>query len=219
MLRFLVAVPALLLLAACTTTPQTTAGLGREVPLQAKSDDLAGNTLVYRAPNVDARKYRGIYIAPATVYEGKDAEWGGTDLATRHRIAAFLTSEFRRVLRAHGRNVLAAPTASSVTLQLTLAGITSTRGVAATALKLTPVGLGITLAKSATDLPASFTGSITVSGKLTDSRTHAVLAGFVSRESPTAIDPRTIGGTEETAKLAATKGAESFAAGLDRATR
>jgi hypothetical protein len=106
-----------------------------------------------------------------------------------------------------------------VTLQLTLAGITSTRGVAATALKLTPVGLGMTLAKSAADLPATFTGSITVSGKLTDSRTHAILAGFVSRESPTAIDPRTIAGTEETARLAATKGAEAFAAGIDQATR
>jgi hypothetical protein len=218
-MRFLLVVPALLLLAACNTKPQTTAGLGNEVQLQTASDDLAGKTLVYRAPNIDARKYRGIYIAPARVYDGKDADWGGTDIATRNRVAAFLTSEFRRVLRAHGRHVLNAPTASSVTLQLTLAGITSTRGVAATALKLTPVGLGLTLAKSAADLPASFTGSITVSGKLTDSRTHAILAGFVSRESPTAIDPRTISGTEETARLAATKGAESFAAGLDQATR
>jgi hypothetical protein len=216
--RFLLVFPALLLLAGCSTTPQTAAGLDREVPLQAKSDDLAGKTLVYRAPDVNPRKYRGIYVAPANLYAGADADWGDTDIATRKRIAAFLTSEFRRVLRAHGRHVLDAPTASSVTLQLTLAGITSTRGVAATALKFTPVGLGMTLAKSAADLPATFTGSITVSGKLTDSRTHAVLAGFVSRESPTAIDPRTIAGTEKTARLAATKGAESFAAGLDQAT-
>ncbi len=218
-MRFLLVVPAILLLAACNTKPETTAGLGQEVPLQAMRGDLAGNTLVYRAPNVDAHKYRGIYIAPANVYEGRDADWGGTDIATRRRVAAFLTSEFRRVLRAHGRTVLDAPTASSVTLQLTLAGITSTRGVAATALKLTPVGLGMTLAKSAADLPATFTGSITVSGKLMASRTHTILAGFVSRESPTAIDPRTISGTEATARLAATKGAESFAAGLDQATR
>jgi hypothetical protein len=219
MMRFLLAVSALLLLAACNTKPQTTAGLGAEMPLHAKSDDLAGNTLVYRAPHINPRKYRGIYVAPAKVYEGSDADWGGTDIATRDRVAAFLTSEFRRVLRAHGRKVLSAPTASSVTLQLTLAGITATRGVAATALKFTPVGLGMTLAKSATDLPATFTGSITVSGKLTDSKTHAILAGFVSRESPTAIDPRTIAGTEETARLAATKGAQAFAAGLDQATR
>ncbi|HZQ00332.1 MAG TPA: DUF3313 domain-containing protein [Reyranella sp.] len=218
-MRSLIVIPALLLLAACNTRPATTAGLGKEVPLQARAGDVGGDTLVYRAPNVDARKYRGIYVAPADIYTGNDADWGGTDMATRQRVAAFLTGEFRRVLRAHGRMVLDAPTASSVTLQLTLAGITSTRGVAATALKLTPVGLGITLAKSAADLPASFTGSITVSGKLLDSGTHAILAGFVSRESPTAIDPRTIGGTEETARLAATKGAESFADGLDKATR
>ena len=216
MRRYLV-IAVLVLLAACSQQPKTTAGLGQEMPLQAKPGDLSGNTLVYRAPDLDPRKYRGLYIAPVGVYDGTDTEWGGTDMATRQRVAARLGTEVQRALRAKGAIVLATPAPGSVTVELTLAGITSTHGVAANALKVTPIGFGLTLMKSAAGLPASFTGSITVAGKLLDSRTHEVLAGFVSKESPTALDPRTLGGTEETAMLAATKAADDFAAAVARA--
>lgn len=212
-------IAALALLAACSREPKTTAGLSQQMPLQPQQGDIAGNTLVYRAPDLDVRKYRGIYIAPAVVYDGADTEWGGTDMALRQRVAAKLTSEVQRVLREHGAQVLGAPAPGSVTLDLTLAGISATHGVAANALKVTPIGFGLTLMKSAAGLPATFTGSITVAGKIIDSRTQEVLAGFVSKESPTALDPRTLGGTEDTAMLAATKAADDFAAAVIQAKK
>lgn len=216
-MRRLLIVATALLLAACSRQPQTTAGLAQEMPLQAKPGSLADNTLIYRSPNLDVSKYNGIYILPAVVYDGTDTEWADTDLATRLRVAAKLTSEVQRVLRARGVRVVATPMPGTVTLQLTLAGIAATHGVAANAIKLTPIGFGLTLMKSAADLPATFTGSITVAGKLTDSRTKVLLAGFVTKESPTAIDPRTLGGTEATAMLAATKAANDFADAVVRA--
>lgn len=212
-----IVVAMLLVLAACSHQPATTAGLTQDMPLQAKPGDLSGNTLVYRAPDLDPSKYHGIYIAPTTVYDGADAEWGGADTAMRQQVATRLGSDVQHALRARGVMVLASPAPGSVTLELTLAGITATRGVAANVLKVTPIGFGLTLMKSAAGLPASFTGSITVAGKLLDSQTQKVLAGFVSKESPTALDPRTLGGTEETAMLAAAKAAEDFAAAVVRA--
>jgi hypothetical protein len=91
--------------------------------------------------------------------------------------------------------------------------------VAANAIKLTPVGLGMSVIKSAAGLPATLTGSITVGGKFTDGASGTLLGGFVSRQSPTAIDPRTLGGTESTALLAATTAASGFADALDRMQR
>ena len=215
-MRRFIAIVLLLGLGACGTHPETTAGLGRDMPLKPMEDNLAGNTLVYRAPGVDASHYRGLYIAPTIVYTG-ETDWGGTDAATRRRIADRLTSEFKRALRDKGRLVLDRPTANSATLQRTLGGVTSTHGVAANALKLSPVGFGMTVVKSAAGLPAAFTGSITVAGEIKESKTGKLLGGFVSRESPTALDPRTLRGTEQTAMLAATKSAEDFAAGIVRA--
>lgn len=212
-LRLVTALAACVLLAACATKPQTTAGLTDQMPLAPAANDVTGGTLVYRAPNVDAdlHKFRGLYVAPAALYEGADAEWGSADLAMRQRVAAQLTTELRRALRAAGVHVLTAPAPGGVTLQMTLAGITDTHGVAANVIKLTPVGLGLTLVKSAAGLPATFTGSITVAGKVTATDGGALLGGFVSRLSPTALDPRTLSGTEETAMLAATKAADNFA--------
>lgn len=207
---------AALLLAACTTEPKTTAGLGAQMPLKPAPGSVLATPLVYRAPDIDMRKYRGIYVAPATVYDGADATWGGTEAAERQRVADALTSDVRRALREHGRRLADAPSPGIVALQLQLAGITATYGIAANALKLTPVGAGMTLLKSAAGLPATLTGGITVAGKLTDAETGAVLGGFVTTESPLALDPRSLGGTEQTALLAATKSAEDFAEALDR---
>jgi len=215
-MRYVPMIAACLVLAACSTAPKTTAGLADQMPLKPAENDAFSGTLTYRSPDVDVHAYRGIYVLPAKVYDGADAEWGETDPATRQRIADKLTAEYQRALRQHGRNVLAQAVPGSVTLELTLAGVTSTNAVAANAIKLTPVGMGLTLVKSAAGLPASFTGSITVAGKLTDSRTGAVVAGFMVRESPTAIDPRSLGGTEDTAMLAVSKSAESFADVVDR---
>jgi Protein of unknown function (DUF3313) len=216
-MRFVRLASVCLLLAACSNEPKVTAGLGAEMPLKPADGDLIGGTLVYRAPDIDPRAYRGIYVAPAAIYDGTDAEWGGMDSAARQRVAARLTREAVRALRASGRQVLGAPTANSVTFQMTLASIASTHGVAANVLKVTPIGLGLTLAKSAAGLPASFTGSITVAGKLTESSSGKPLAGFVAKVSPVALDPRTLGGTEDTAMLAAEKGADEFSAAVSKA--
>lgn len=216
-MRFVPVFTACLLLAACSTQPKVTAGVGDEMALKPSGNDLTGGTLVYRAPDLDPRKYHGIFVPDAAVYDGADAEWGGTDVTTRQRVAAKLTEETRLRLKASGRRVLSAPDQRSVTLKLTLASIDATHGVAANLIKLTPIGLGVTMAKSAAGLPASFTGSITVAGKLTESATDKPLAGFVTKLSPTALDPRTLGGTEATALLAAEKGADDFAEAVGRA--
>jgi hypothetical protein len=90
----------MLLLAACTTKPQTTAGLSEQMPLHPARNDLFGGTLVYRARDVNLRSYHAIYIPPATVYDGTDADWGGTSVQTRQRVADALTADFRQALQA-----------------------------------------------------------------------------------------------------------------------
>jgi hypothetical protein len=205
-----------LLLAACASAPTAPNAIIGEMPSKPVATDNSGGALVYRSPDLDPAKYHGIFIPAAKVYAGSDAEWGDTDVAARQRVADKLTAEFRRTLRQRGRHVLSAPAPRSVTLELTLGGISATYGAAANVIKLTPAGMAITLIKSAAGAPASFTGSIVIGGRLTDTETGAVLAGFVATVSPVALDPRTLGGTEDTAMLAATKGADDFAAAVDR---
>jgi hypothetical protein len=80
---------------------------------------------------------------------------------------------------------------------LILAGVSNTHPVASLT-RLTPIGAGITVLKSAAGLPAAFVGSITGAGKLTDGE-GKVFGGFATKESPLAYDLRSSLGTTMTA--------------------
>lgn len=212
---------AALALAACSTKPEAPPGVTGNMPLTPAQNtdglfpnDAASNTLVYRAPDLDVTRYHGFLVLPTIVYQGTDTDWGDTTQEARQQIALDLTAAFRKVLRQH-RRVVDRPGPGVVVLQLTLAGIAGTHPVASLT-RLTPVGLGMTLVNSAAGMPAAFTGSITVAGKLTDGGTNAILGGFVSKVSPPAFDIRSAGGTMSTAELAVTKAADDFGTAIEK---
>ncbi|MBN8897735.1 MAG: hypothetical protein BGO51_24120 [Rhodospirillales bacterium 69-11] len=189
------------------------------MPLHPATADSAfgadGNTLVFRANDADFSQYRAIAVLPTKVYDGADTDWGGTSPQERAELAQQVTTDFAQALRKAG-HLAARPGPRVLALQLTLAGISATHS-AASLTRLTPVGLGMSLVRTAEGAPAAFTGSITLAGKLTDGRTGAVLGGFLTRESPAAFDLRSSAGTMTTASLAAAKAADDFARAVDRA--
>lgn len=208
-------------LAGCSTKPEVPPSVTGQMPLKPAQnagglfpEDAGSNTLVYRAPDLDVSRYHGFVVLPAIVYDGPDADWGSATPDDRAKVAQELTAEFTRVLRQH-RRVADKPGPGLVVLQLTLAGMTSTHPVASLT-RLTPVGLGMTVVNSAAGLPAAFTGSITIAGKLTDGGSGAVLGGFASKVSPAAFDIRSSAGTMTTASLAASKAADEFGRAIDR---
>jgi hypothetical protein len=216
MKKFHLAVLCFAALTACSTPPKTTAGLATAIPLQPiapaspVASDFDSNALVYRAPDLKFSEYHGIYVKPATIYAGSDADFGKIDAADKQAVAAYLTSAFIKAMERHHLHVVTAPGPHSVTLSLILAGVTDTHPVASLT-RLTPIGAGITVLKSAAGLPAAFVGSITAAGELTDGK-GKVLGGFVTKESPLAYDLRSSLGTDKSAELAADRAAGDFAA-------
>ncbi len=208
-------------LAACAAKPEAPPGVIGQLPLTPAQNtdglfpnDAGSNTLVYRSPSLDVAQYHGFVVLPTVVYQGTDTDWGDATPADRATVASELTGAFARTLRQH-RRVVAQPGPGIVVLQLTLAGMSSTHPVGSL-VRLTPVGLGMTLVKSAAGLPAAFTGSITIAGTLTDGATGAVLGGFVSKVSPAAFDIRSSAGTMATADLAVTKAADDFGRAIEK---
>jgi Protein of unknown function (DUF3313) len=163
----------------------------------------------YRAPNLDRSKYHGIYIEPATLYTGPDADFGDTSLEDRQQIASMLTAEMQRVL-APAFNTVNAPAPGIVRIHLTLVGINESKPLLSTALRLTPVGLAMSAAHTARDKPAAFTGSINMAAVAYDAETGQVLAAWQGVFSPPAID-LTSGATPlRAAQLSTTRAAEAF---------
>jgi hypothetical protein len=201
-----------LVLAGCAgQTPKTTGGL--DLPLQPSQYP---GTLVYRAPDVQSGKYKSIFVDNADIYRAADADFGGASEEDKVRLAEKLSTEFKNALTKHHYTLVTQAGEGVVRLHLILAGIKESKPVAATVLRLTPLGLGASAAKTVSGGSSALVGSVTVSGELFDAKSGEALAGFVATESPIALD-LTSGLTKlRAAELGIERGSEEFAVALDR---
>ena len=201
-----------LVLAGCAgQTPKTTGGL--DLPLQPSQYP---GTLVYHAPDIVPGKYKSIFVDNADIYRSADADFGGASEEDKARLAEKLSTEFKSALSKHKYTLVSQSGPAVVRLHLILAGIKESKPVAATALRLTPLGLGASAAKTVSGGSSALVGSVTVSGELLDAESGQALAGFVATESPIALDLTSGLGKLRAAELGIERGSEDFAAALDR---
>jgi len=213
----LVAAASLTLLTACNRGQPNQTVAQQVVPDGAQLQQVGDGTYVYRTPNIEVGKYHGIYVAPTIIYNGPDAVFDGVTQQDVQDLAQLATTDFRREL-ATKYVVLDQPTANSITLQLTLAGITRSRPGMDAASKLSPVGLFASVARGAAGKPSAFVGSATLAGEITASATGEVLGGFVAKRSPQSFDIDAALSTQDAAAAAINRGAADFRAALDRVT-
>jgi len=163
----------------------------------------------YEAPTFDRTRYHGLLIEPTTIYHGADADFGQVSEAEREKIAAMLTSEFKRVLR-EKFTVVNEPGPGIVRIVITLIGVHQSSPVFATALRLTPVGLAVSGAKTVKGGAAPFTGNINVAGLAYDGQSGQVLVAVQAVISPAAIDVTSGLTSLRAAELSSTRAAEAF---------
>jgi hypothetical protein len=212
-LRLAICCGVLVLTGCSSQSPKTTGGLGN-LPLEPSQYP---GTLVYRAPDIQSGKYKSIFVDAADIYRAADADFGGASEEDKARLAEKLTSEFKSALAKHHYTLVSQSGQGVVRLHLILAGIKESKPVAATALRLTPLGLGMSAAKSVSGHDNSaLVGSVTVSGELLDAESGEALAGFVATESPIALDISSGFGKLRAAELGIERGSEEFAVALDR---
>ena len=201
----------LVLVGCASHTPKTTGGL--DLPLQPSQYP---GTLVYRAPDIQSGKYKSIFVDNADIYRAADADFGGASEEDKARLVEKLSTEFKNALTKHKYPLVSQSGPGVVRLHLILAGLKESKPVAATALRLTPLGLGASAAKTVTGGSSALVGSVTVSGELLDAQSGEALAGFVATESPIALDLTSGLGKLRAAELGIERGSEDFAAALDR---
>ncbi len=204
-----------LMVAGCSSQePRTSAGLDESVPLNRSRDP---GTLVYRSPTLQTEKYRFMLIENAEVYTGKDADFGKTSEADKKRLADKVTEDFTAALTKRHYPLTSQPGPGVVRLRLKLTGVQSSKSVASTALRFTPLGLGMSAAKEAEGKSAAFVGSVTIAGEMIDAQSGEVLGAFVATESPIALDVTSGLGSLRAAELGIERGADNFADAMDRA--
>jgi hypothetical protein len=170
-------------------------------------------TLVYRAPNVDARRYTRFIVDPVDIYRGADAQFGDLSEQDKQQMAQFMRSEFVRIL---GNRNASASGANVARLHLTLAGLENNVPGVATVAHVAPAGLVLNVINSATDRPGSFTGSTTIAGEVLDSESNRIIVSFVQKRYPDAMDIGATLSSRDAQRAAITEAAEGFRKRLDQ---
>ena len=198
------AVLALAVAACASATPTAPSSIPDAANMQ-RSPNVSGR-LSWVKEGVDFRKYTSIMIAPVTIYDGADTDWGNTSPADRTEIANHLETAYSRAI-AQNMRVVNRPGANTLLLRMQLVGVESNLPVASTASRVIPVGLVANLVNQAAGQPGTFTGSVTTAFTLYDSTTNTLLAASVDKKFPQAFNITATFSTRAAAEAAIDQGA------------
>jgi hypothetical protein len=160
-----------------------------QVPMssQMQPSEFNPQVMTYRNPDVDIRQYKKVMLMPVDIYTGPDASFKGVSGAEQQELASYLYSVTLNGLQQKGL-LTTQPGPGVATLKLILAGAEKTRPVASTVTHALPVGLALNLGKGAMGKEGSFMGTATVGGDFTDSTNGALVASFLTKQAPNAMD-------------------------------
>ena len=183
---------------------------------EMRPSDFNPAVMVYRNPDVDIRQYTRVMLTPVEIYKGEDASFKDATPQEQQDLANYLYSTVTKTLNEKGL-LAAGPGPGVATLKLILAGVEKTRPVASTVTHVLPIGLALNLGKGALGKNGSFMGTATVGCELTDATTGTLIATFLAKEAPNAMDLPVVISTWDASKKAMDKVAAEIANRVEQA--
>lgn len=178
------------------TTPNTPAAIP-QASAMAPSETVGGR-LSWVKPDTDFHKYTSIMIAPVSIYDGTDTDWGNTSAADRTEIANYLEQTYTKAI-GQSIHIVHAPGPRTLLLHMQLVGVESNVPGLSTVTRIVPAGLVLSIAKQASSSPGSFSGSVTYTLTLYNSTSNTLPAAAVNKKFPDALN---IGATLSTVRAA-----------------
>jgi hypothetical protein len=201
------------LMAGCSSKPPAYSGVQESSQMQPT--EWNPQVMTYRNPNVDIVQYKKVMLLPVEIYTGPDAEFEGVSPEDQQEMAGYLYSAVEKVLQEKGL-LTTRPGPGVARLKLVLAGLQKTRPVASTVTHALPIGLALNLGKGAMGKNGSFMGTATVGGEFTDSTNGTLVASFLAKENPNAMDIPKVVSTWDASKKAIDKVAEQIGDRLEK---
>jgi len=207
-----------LLMAGCSSSPKSEKYSGVPESEQLRPDVRFPHSLVYIKEGANFGQYSRFIIDPAEIYRGSDASWhkGKVTEQNKQELAQFARAEFVRAL-GKKYSVVNQPGPGVLRIKLTLADVELTTSTLAVVSHFSPVGMGMNLLGTGAGMQGSFMGSVTISGELRDAQSDTVLAAFLTKQTPLAVDVSKTVGKLAAARSGVTETADKLSAALDRA--
>ena len=202
--KFVLAALTFALAACANTTPTPMAGVAEASNMQASS--AVTGRISWVKPGTDFKKYTSVMIAPVSIYDGTDTDWGNTSPSDRTEIANYLQATYSKAIGQTLR-IVNRPGPNTLLLKMELVGVQSNVPVAATVSRVYPAGLVANIFNQSTDKPGTFSGSVTYALSLFDSTSNTLLAAAINKKFPEALDVTSTFSTNAAAKAGIDQGA------------
>lgn len=177
----------LILFFGCATKGVQTGGtdLPYSSKLQQHPEDV--KALLYRNPERPKTNYTKFIIEPVQIYQGEDNGFGKLPKEDIQMMADFIPKEMTRVI-GEKYQIVEKPGPDTMRIKLILVGLEKTNTVMRSLTYGNPMGLVGNLASGAAGKEGVYMGSITLAGEFEDSQTGTVIAAFMGKIHPFALD-------------------------------
>lgn len=175
------------------------------------NDDSRGDRMpyAYQAPDVDWKRYSRVMLDPVGVYAGPDGQFEKISEQDKRMLADYMGEQFREAL-AHRYWFSPGPGPETLRVRLTLTGAKPTTKVIGTVMKVDLAGGPYNAVQAARGREGAFIGSVSYSVEIFDTHTNKLLAAYVEKQYPNAMNFKASLGSLDAAKAGIRKGAEEL---------
>lgn len=163
---------------------------------------------------VDWTRYRAALIEPVSIYRGPDAQFEDVPEQDKRMLADYMQQEFGNAI---GQRWQRATTAESDSLRvrITLTGAKPSKRVLGTLMKVDIGGGSYNAVQAARGKEGAFSGSVSYAVEIFDAQSNRLLAAYVEKQYPSAMNIKASLGAYDAAKAGIRKGAEQLVKGME----
>jgi len=202
------------ILAGCASpTPVAYTGIASSAQLRPDPDDTSGHIPYRYSTQVDWQNYDKAIVDPVAIYRGADHQFGDMSEADKSALGNYMGTQFAQSLSKRFQ-IIGTPGRHTLRIKLTLTGAETTTPVIGTFTHIDLAGNlynGVQAIRGGEGLIA---GSVIYSVEIYDAQSSRLLAAYISKQYPGALNIGASFGSLAAAETGIDKGAEALVAQL-----
>jgi hypothetical protein len=174
-------------LAACATNQSSTGTTDLPFSEKLQSHPQDARALLYRNEAAPKKQYSKFIIEPVQIYPGENHGFGDLPKEDLEMMADFILQEMKRVL-GEKYTIVDRQGPDTLRIKLILVGLEKTNTVMRSLTYGNPIGVISNLGKGVAGKEGNYLGSITLAGEFEDVQSGIVIAAFMGKIHPFALD-------------------------------
>ena len=208
-------VAACVALGACASTqPVRYASLESSSQLQPNTSDRSGHVPYDYSSHVDWSQYSNAVVDPVVIYRGQDAQFEKVSEEDKQALANYMQTQFSEALGSRF-SIADRPGDRTLRVQLTLTGAKTTKQFVGTFTKFDLAGGPYNVVQSIRGKEGALSGSVSYAVEIYDASSDRLLAAYVAKEYPNAMNVKATLGALGASKVGIKKGAKDLLARLN----